>query len=220
MISTQENNTIPAVKLTKKQQHVDEMFNPDEDGCSEWVSRETISENNMLDWGKNGAARHGVYFTDNRYLWEKQGKRSITALRTVGFSDDHLYGASRPIRNDIKKYYTEKGRCCVCGSNSDLVCDHKNDLYNDPRVLSTDTQTLDDFQCLCNHCNLLKSSAEQKTRVSGKRYGATNIPQLTIFEVNFVEGDETFDPNDINAFVGTYWYDPIEFMKKLKSRVI
>ena len=46
---------------------------------------------------------------------------------------------SRPIREDIKKYW-KKISCCSCGRNSDLICDHKNDLYNDPRVLHAKTQ--------------------------------------------------------------------------------
>ena len=40
--------------------------------------------------------------------------------------------------------------CIVCGSASDIVIDHKNDLYNDPRVLNSDTQVPDDFQTLCS----------------------------------------------------------------------
>lgn len=211
-----EEATAP-VKITKKQKEVDDMFHPDEQGCSEWVSRETIAENKMLDWGKNGAARHGVYFADKRYLWEKQGGQKITALRTVGFSEDHLYGAQRPIRKDIHEYHKQMG-CVVCGSHSDLVTDHKNDLYNDVRVLDSKTQTVDDFQCLCNHCNLQKRQVSKKTKEIGKRIGAMEIPSLAIFGIDFVEGDERFEVNDINAMVGTYWYDPVDFMKKLKSR--
>jgi 5-methylcytosine-specific restriction endonuclease McrA len=44
----------------------------------------------------------------------------------------------------------------MCGSHSNTVIDHKNDLYNDETVLNVDTQTIDDFQVLCTHCNLLK----------------------------------------------------------------
>ena len=206
------------VKLTKKQQEVDALFKPDEHGRSDWVSREKIAENKMLDWGKNGAARHGVYFGDKRYLWEKQGERSITALRTIGFSDDHLYGATRPIRKDIHEHHKKMG-CVVCGSHSDLVTDHKNDLYNDPRVLDAKTQTIDDFQCLCNHCNLQKRQVSKKTKEIGKRIGATTIPSYAVFGIDFVEGDETFDEKDINAMVGTYWYDPVEFAKKIREKL-
>ena len=55
----------------------------------------------------------------------------------------------RPIRDDIRKALKDQP-CVVCGSRSSIVLDHKNDLYNDPRVLDTATQTIDDFQPLCN----------------------------------------------------------------------
>ena len=206
------------IKLTKKQQEVDELFQPDISGSSRWVSREEIAGNRILDWGRNGAARHGIYFSDRRYAWEKQGKGSITALRTICYSDDVLYGANRPIRSDIHTHHKKIG-CVVCGSHSDLVTDHQNDLYNDPRVLDAKTQTIDDFQCLCNHCNLQKRQVSKVTKEIGKRIGATAIPSLSIFGVDFVEGDETFDETDINAMIGTFWYDPVEFMKKIKEKM-
>lgn len=206
-------------KLSKKQMEVERLFKPDIDGKSRWVSRREISENEILDWGKNGAARHGVYFGDKRYIWEKEGKGMIKALRTIGFSDNELYGASRPIRPDIEKHHKSMG-CVVCGSHSDLVTDHKNDLYNDLRVLDRKTQTIEDFQCLCNHCNLQKRQVSKVTKETGKRVGATTIPSLAIFGVDFVEGDENIDESDVNAMVGTYWYDPVEFMKKIKEKII
>lgn len=200
--------------ITKKQKLVDEIFSPNEKGVSEWVSRERLMQS-PLDWGKNGAARHGIYFADNRFIWEKQGKQKITALRTNGFSNDTLYGALRPIRKDIHDFHKSQS-CVVCGSKSDLVTDHKNDLYNDPRVLNKDTQTVDDFQCLCNHCNLQKRQVSKKTIQDGKRIGATTIPSLSIFGIDFIEGNETLDISDINAMKGTYWYDPVEFIKQVK----
>lgn len=203
-------------KLSKKQVLVDSLFKPDKEGVSDWVSRETISNIKELNWGNNGCGRHGVYFGDNRYNWEKKGLRSIEALRTIGFNENVLYGKSRPIRKDIDKYHKKIG-CVVCGSKSDLVTDHKNDLYNDERVLNRKTQVLDDFQCLCNHCNLQKRQVAKKTKETGKRYGATNISVLKIFGIDFTSGNETYDKNDINAMVGTFWYDPIEFCKNVKK---
>jgi hypothetical protein len=42
--------------------------------------------------------------------------------------------------------------------------------------------------------------------------------------IDFVQGDETFDPNNVNATVGTYWHDPVYFMdevsKRLKKKMI
>ena len=204
-------------KLTKKQLEVTRVFCPNEIGVSGWVTRETLDANPILNWGKNGTGRHGIYCGDNRYIWEKQPiMGQITALRTIGLSEDVLYGHTRYIRNDIKKYYKEMG-CVVCGSHSDLVCDHKNDLYNDPRVLNTETQTLDDFQCLCNHCNLLKRQVSKKTKETMRRFGATGIPSIAVFGVDFISGDESFDLDDINAMVGTYWHDPVAFMTALKK---
>ena len=70
---------------------VDKLFQPDASGISRWVSREEIANNNKLNWGNNGVARHGIYFSDKRYTWEKQpAKGAITALRTCGFSDNKL----------------------------------------------------------------------------------------------------------------------------------
>jgi len=203
-------------KLSKKQEEVDRVFSPDENGMSVWISRITMDDNTILKWGNNGTGRHGVYFGDNRYIWEKQGKGKITALRTNGINDDILHGHERPIRLDIRKLHKEKG-CVVCGSRSDLVCDHKNDLYNDPRVLSMETQTKEDFQSLCNHCNLQKRQVSKETRNAGKRIGATTIPSVAVFGVDYTQGDETFDPSDVDAMVGTYWYDPVDFMKKIKN---
>jgi hypothetical protein len=124
----------------------------------------------------------------------------------------------RPIRKDIKNYY-KKLPCCACGSTYDLVCDHKNDLYNDKRVLNINTQTFNDFQSLCIHCNLQKRQVLKKTKETNKRYKATNIPSLKIFGIDFIYGNEKFNYNDPNAMVGTYWYDPIEFMKKIKEKL-
>ena len=205
-------------KLSVKQLLVNEVFNPNDDGVSEWVSREILDES-PLKWGNNGIGRHGIYFGDNRFIWEKQGKGKITALRTIGFSDDYLYGAVRPIRNDIHKYI-KSHPCVVCGSRSDLRTDHKNDLYNDPRVLNAETQTVEDFQCLCNHCNLQKRQVALRTILEGKRIGATTIPTLAVWGIDFIEGDETIDTNDIYAMKGTYWYDPVAFMKEIRSKLL
>lgn len=150
-----------------------------------------------------------VSFTSNR--------NTITLLQIFGLSDDT--SSSRPISDHIRKIITKQS-CVVCGSNSGIIPDHKNDLYNDPRVLSTKTQKLSDFQPLCNHCNLQKRQVAKVTRETGKRYGATNIAQLSSFGVDFITGDETFDVKDPDAMVGTYWYDPIEFMENLFPTMI
>ncbi len=205
------------VELSKKQEAVDKVFLPDKStGVSEWKTKEEIQKTPELNWGNNGHGRHGVYFGDNRYAWETQKGRGITHMRTNGFNLEMLKSGNRPIRQDIENYHKSTG-CVVCGSKSDLTTDHKNDLYNDPRVLDARTQTRDDFQCLCRHCNLLKRQICKKTKETGKRYGATNIIGLKMFGIDFIEGDETFDAKDSNAMVGTYWYDVVAFMEYVKN---
>lgn len=205
------------MKLTKKQNEIDVIFSPDKDGISEWISKEEISKNKTLDWGKNGASRHGIFFGDNRYKWQKYPLSGrIEKIRTIGYSSNLLYGKYRPIRRDIEVYHKKMG-CVVCGTFTNLVTDHKNDLYNDKRVLNISKQNINDFQCLCTHCNLRKREVTKKTMVTKKRYKATNIKGLSMFGIDFINGDECFNKDDINAMVGTYWYDVIEFNKYIKS---
>jgi 5-methylcytosine-specific restriction endonuclease McrA len=203
-----------------KKEKVLELFKPNDVGVSEWISRDILDKKGLVS--NNGNQRHSVFFRMDNFIWEtkrennrKTGK--ILAIKMNGYSDIEI-SIDRPIKKSIKKHY-KKQPCCACGSTSSLECDHKNDLYNDERVLNTKTQTLDDFQSLCAHCNSQKRQVNKKMRETGKRYGATNIPMLKVFGIDFIEGDETYDPKDINAMVGTFWYDPIEFMKKIKEKV-
>ena len=126
------------------------------------------------------------YFAD-KYKIENKGNK-IIAIGIFGIKN--RTDTNRPIRKDIIDYY-KKHPCCVCGSKSDLRCDHKNDLYNDPRVLNINTQKLSDFQSLCNHCNLQKRQVSKDTRKNKQRYGSTNIPMLKNFNVPFTKGNET-----------------------------
>lgn len=124
---------------------------------------------------------------------------------------------NRAIRKDIRDAVC-KLPCVVCGCTTNIECDHKNDLYNDPRVNNVETQRLDDFQALCKHCNDQKRQVVKKTKETGKRYGASNIPSLKALGVpDFTVGDERFDPMKVDALVGTYWYDPVDFMMRVQK---
>jgi len=217
------NSKMSEMKVSKtltNKQKVDEIFKPDQYGISEWKTRDELS-NSSLQLSTNGNCRHGKFFHDSRFIWEKKiKKRKVVAIRTNGFdvyNNDNIN--KRAIRKDIKDHHYKTG-CVCCGSKSDLVIDHKNDLYNDPDVLNMKTQKISDFQCLCRHCNLQKRQVCINTKKNNKRYRATNIPQLKIFGIDFIAGDETFNINDINALKGTYWYDPIAFMEHIKNSVI
>ena len=110
--------------------------------------------------------------------------------------------------------------CVSCGTHSDLYIDHKNDLYNDENVLNVNTQQVSDFQYLCNHSNIVKREVCQKTKKTGKRYGATKIKKLKCFNIDFIVGDETFDLTNPDAMVGTYWYDPVAFIEHIHKSLL
>ena len=67
---------------------------------------------------------------------------------------------------------------------------------------------------MCRHCNDEKRHTYIWMKKHNKRFPATKIKSLKILNVKYVEGDETYDENDLNTMIGTYWYDPVEFMEK------
>jgi hypothetical protein len=71
---------------------------------------------------------------------------------------------NKSIRKEIVKL-----SCIVCGT-SKTICDHKNDFYNDDRVLNPKLQTTDDFQPLCEHCKFRKPKKNKKNYTLQKIY--------------------------------------------------
>ena len=119
----------------------------------------------------------------------------------------------RPIRKDIIAKVTNKS-CVVCGTKK-TICDHKNDLYNDNRVLHLCTQLLTDFQPLCNHCNLQKRQVCKDELRTGKIYSAKNIATYAAFPFDFPWEKKQYDKSDVCCKQDTYWYDPVEFNNKI-----
>ncbi len=175
----------------------------------------TMKKNRSINylWNQTNEEEQLIKKEFDKYVIKNNDSSGIVLIGVFGVNPKKDIG-TRSIHSKIKKYF-EKKPCCVCGSNTNLEVDHKNDLYNDPRVLNKDTQEQNDFQSLCKHCNDQKRQVCKETRRTGKRYGATNIPSLKAYGIDFTEGDETFDPNDINAMKGTFWYDPIAFHRGL-----
>lgn len=120
---------------------------------------------------------------------------------------------NRPIKESIAKEITSYS-CVSCGT-SKTICDHKNDLYNDNRVLNINTQQLSDFQPLCNHCNLQKRQVCIKEKQEKKLYSAKNIKKYQQEEFEFPWEKKIFDESDIFCKNDTYWFDPVEFHRKI-----
>lgn len=195
------------MKISKRKLEVDKIFKPNENGISEWVSVDEL-KGTKIELTNNGNQRHGVFFGVSDYLWEKKGARKTEALRTIGFGDGK--SQKRPIRSDISKKM--KNRYCVsCGSKNEIVPDHKNDFYNDERVLNEKTQTEEDFQPLCEHCNLLKREINKKERKTKKLWSAKQLPRYRNCNFEFPWEKKIYDEEDIDCKKGTYWYDIQEF---------
>jgi len=156
------------------------------------------------------------FFEENKINKNNKNGKTIIGIKIIRKRDKKKL--NRPIRRDILKKIREQP-CVVCGSNSNIVCDHKNDLYNDPRVLNTKTQTIEDFQSLCNSCNLRKRAVAIKEKKEKRLYGATNMPQFKSFGIDFIGEKKEYDETDPNNKVGTYWYDPVAFTKHVYNKL-
>ena len=120
----------------------------------------------------------------------------------------------RPICPKISKLI-KTNECVVCGSKTEIVCDHKNDLYNDERVLQLSTQKPDDFQPLCNHCNLQKRQICKEEEQHHKIYSAKHFKRYKIYPFEFPWEKKVFDKTDISCKNDTFWFDPVEFEYKI-----
>lgn len=171
----------------------------------------------------NGKIRFTKDFTDveknkikvqyKELLETNEKGNTIKYIKFCGYS---VFNINRPISQKIRDYFKDKS-CVSCGTTSNIEIDHKNGLYNDIKVLKTSTQTIDDFQPLCRHCNQVKRESIKKMKETGIRPSAFDIPMLKIFNIEYTSGDRTYDKNDPNWGIGTYWYDPIKFMEYIKN---
>jgi len=192
-----------------------------------------------LDWGQNGVGNrfanqkfnYSVIFRNKISRYSDNDNDEIPAELLHEFRTNNTSASSgiigifvhsiktrdanfRPINAQIKKAVV-KNACVVCGT-TDTFCDHKNDLYNDMRVLNVNTQTIDDFQALCNHCNLQKRQVCKTEKQTKQIYSGKNIPQLKVWAFEFPWEKKAYDESDIDCKKDTYWYDPIEFMNKIQ----
>ena len=191
-----------------------------ENGVSDWKTVDQIKAAG-LNWSKNGNQRHGKFFGLTKYNWESEKlKTKVIRIRTTGFDENVLAAKllkNRPISERIRAHFRNVP-CVACGSTKSLVVDHKNDLYNEPRVMCAETQQISDFQSLCNACNLKKRADCSKTKKDRKRQPAPH-GFIQMGGLEFIEGDETFDDSPEGlGLKGTYWYDVEKYYSVCRSR--
>ena len=208
------------------------------DNFSKVIHINTINIHPIINWGGNGV---GDRFANKKFNYtvlygntktrlyseniddkipdkvleefnkENKNKKGIVGIFIHSKRSNIL---QRPIRKDILNNI-RRLQCVNCGSNSEIICDHKNDHYNDEKVLNTKTQTLEDFQPLCNHCNLLKRQVNVKEKENDKLFSAKGISRYKIVPFIFPWEFKLYDMTDPANKKDTYWYDPIEFDRKV-----
>ena len=173
-----------------------ELAKPDENGVSRWVNTSefigkysTLELLNGLSWGRKSSTLAKTYIVET--------DKSITAgnkidrIRLNGFNTSHTSTHTQSIRSDIKREIAQK-RCVVLGTNRS--CDHKTEVdhkdgrKDNPRIMNTATQTLEDFQPLSKPANDAKRQFCKECKASGKRYDA----KLLGYPVSFTQGNENY----------------------------
>ena len=211
------------MSITRKNEKlVEEIFKPDtETGESEWVDRVEINKTG-LQLCSNGNIRHNTPWTD-KYEWEinrlnDKPTGKPLKFRTIGFSNKKI--KKRLIRDDIKTDLLKKHKGCKhCGTHTNRIIDHKNDMYNDDRVLEKETQSEADFQVLCNKCNKdLKHQVNVKEKKTGKLHLSKELNILPFlkdtFDYPWEKCIRNYDESIEYCKMYTYWYDIEEFNRK------
>ena len=206
------------------------------------ISRQELRKYKCLDWGNNGIGNRWCKKMFNYSVLYKSGKiktyseyeHDIIDIKKIEIffnkykeeikEHNGIIGIfvhskrknieTRCIRKDIKDKIN-KMNCVSCGSKTDIICDHKNDLYNDIDVLNLKTQQLSHFQPLCSHCNLQKRQVNKQELNERKIYSAKNIKRYQSFPFIFPWEMKIFDIKDKTTKNDTYWYDPVEFNRKI-----
>ena len=197
--------------------HVKRIFRPNNEGYSEWFSRDYI-DTTELQLGKNGNIRQNKPWSD-KYKWEikRAGNRPTgrpIAFRTIGNSHSRI--PSRPISQAIREDLLNKyPKCLHCGTDRSLVVDHKNDTYSDPRVLDVSTQNVMDFQILCNGCNNnLKHNAHVREQNTGRLHVAKDVGIIALKYDPPLPWEAVLTKYNAENKIYTYWFDIEEFWRK------
>lgn len=204
------------------------------EGFTKVIPRDQLTDE--LDWGRNGIGDRWAGKKFNYTVVYKAGKEPTHTysedendeiphqiltlfMTTVPHKSRGIVGifvhserkniTLRPIKEEIRKIITSNP-CVICGSTTNIICDHKNDAYNDLRVLSIATQTLEDFQPLCEHCNLQKRQVAKKEREQKKHYSAKTIQSFKMYPFAFPWEKYAFPYGKKDS----YWYDPVDFNRK------
>ena len=153
------------------------VFSPDADGCSKWVTVESVIEGG-LKWTSNGNIRRGVAFNVNEFYWEfKRHKNTVIEMRLIGHNTELAF--KQNIRRDIVSELRQQSRsnfapnCIVPLVENDKEIDHRWGRKDDPQfihIADTANQSIDDFQLLSHSHNQFKREQCKKCVETNVRY--------------------------------------------------
>lgn len=181
----------------------------------------------ILDWGNNGiGSRFARGKLDYIVLYHNKKYKVYSSKHNVELKPDeidtffknHLVPENgivgikiigirkkkdtRYIPQTIRTYY--KNKCCViCGTSNDIIIDHKDGFYKNKNL------SIQDFQVLCNHCNLVKRQRYKEIKSKTDSLTVSTIPHLEIFRDLFPEksSDDSF------------WYDPCAYTQRIYDEI-
>ncbi len=190
-----------------------ELAEPDiETGISRWVDvSEFVGRYKSLELGNGGSWCRKESTLAKVYIIEFDKNQTagnrIDRIKLNGLNKEDL--GSQQIRADIKKVI--KAQRCVILATSNPEVDHKNGRKNDLRVMTLETQNLDDFQPLSKAANDAKRQICKECRNTENRFDAKKIG----YPISVTKGGLKYE-NDLGC-IGCFWYDPIDFRKNLKG---
>lgn len=198
-----------------------QLSNLDENGFSREVKITEFVGNysdlkfgNGADWARKGSKIARMFNLE--FIKSNAIGQPTIALKLNGINSSYKATHTQSIRSDIKKEISQK-RCIILGTNrsSDFLIevDHKDGRKDDPRVMNTKTQTIDDFQPLSKPANNAKRQFCKECKETGKRYDAKKHMG---YPVSFIKGDENY--TEELKCIGCFWYDPIAFRQSLKIK--
>ncbi|MDS1315731.1 restriction endonuclease [Aliarcobacter butzleri] len=175
-------------------------------GYSKIVELEELEDAGLMmgnggDWCRDDG-NLAKYFNINRI--KQKGK--IISVQLTGYKKNSF---SNKISYDIKKHY-ESYNCVVLGVGSDIQIDHKDGRKDDYGM--PETQSINDFQPMHRNANTAKRQHCKVCKETNIRFDA----KILGYKVSQWIGLKEYTGNCI----GCYWFDPLEFNKRVSSSYI
>lgn len=182
-----------------------ELANPNENGVSRVCYKtEFVNEYSTLHFTNGCNWMRGL---KGKYKYITSGKQTNWSIQLIGIDEEY---SNRSIRKDILMEIRSQ-KCVHTGfagtTQNGIECDHKNGRYDDINALDPSKQSVDDFQPLCRQANLQKRSDCKSCLLSGVRFNAKSLG----YNKSVVNGDLLYN----DSCNGCYWYNPLEFKKKI-----